>query len=81
MILMALCKLILLYLNLYRKVLEEHKLTCAKEGRYVGNHHQILLFTEAEMAKNRIIELKQRMQTNMMSEFLSNQEREREEVE
>ena len=33
------------------------------------------------MAKNRIIELKQRMQTNMMTEFLDNQEREREEVE
>ena len=33
------------------------------------------------MAKNRIIELKQRMQTNMMTEFLGNQEREREEVE
>lgn len=33
----------------YSKVLEDHRVTCEREGKYV----------EAEMAKNRVAELKQ----------------------
>lgn len=39
----------LTFFNYYSKVLEDHRETCQREGKYV----------EAEMAKNRIQELKQ----------------------
>ena len=66
---------------LFSQILEEHKKTCAKEGRYVGKRCSlrslIRCYIEAEMAKNRIIELKLKQQTNTMNELLLNQEKER----
>ena len=41
-------KILNIFIN-YRKVLEEHRVTCEREGKYV----------EAEMAKNRVSELRQ----------------------
>jgi len=52
-------------------VLEEHRKTCEVEGKYV----------EAEMAKNRIAELKSQDFNRKREELLFNQAKEREEVE
>ena len=47
----------------YSKVLEEHKRTCEVEGKYV----------EAEMAKNRINELKYQDYQRKLNELVFNQ--------
>lgn len=47
----------------YSKVLEEHRHTCEKEGKYV----------EAEMAKNRIADLKQQDQQRKYEELIFDQ--------
>ena len=41
-------KLIYNFLFIYRKVLEDHRISCESDGKYV----------EAEMAKNRVAELR-----------------------
>ena len=54
------------------QLLEEHQKTCVKEAKYVGNENIIQFylsitksnFPEAEMARNRINELRQRDNTN-----------------
>lgn len=54
------------YLNLfeyYSKVLEDHRNTCEHEGKYV----------EAEMAKNRIAELKYQDYERKKNELMFNQ--------
>jgi len=51
--------------------LEDHRKQCEAEGKYV----------EAEMAKNRIIELKDQDFQRRKEELLMNQQKEREEVE
>jgi len=53
------------------KVLEEHRNTCEIEGKYV----------EAEMAKNRIAELKYQDYERKRNELLFNQTQQREECE
>lgn len=51
--------------------MEEHRATCETEGRYV----------EAELAKNRIAELKQQAFTSQMEELLFLHEQQRQECE
>jgi len=58
------------FLN-YSKVLEDHRETCQREGKYV----------EAEMAKNRIAELKQQDYDRRYQELIFNQTQQREECE
>lgn len=53
------------------KVLEEHRNTCEIEGKYV----------EAEMAKNRIAELKYQDYERKRNELLFNQTQQKEECE
>ena len=53
------------------KVLEDHRVTCEREGKYV----------EAEMAKNRITELKQQDYDRRCQELIFNQTQQREECE
>lgn len=53
------------------KVLEDHRNTCEREGKYV----------EAEMAKNRIAELKQQDYDRRFQELIFNQTQQREECE
>ena len=53
------------------KVLEDHRNTCEREGKYV----------EAEMAKNRITELKQQDYDRRYQELIFNQTQQREECE
>lgn len=55
----------------YSKVLEEHRHTCEVEGKYV----------EAEMAKNRISDLKQQDQQRKFEELIFDQTQQREECE
>lgn len=55
----------------FSKVLEEHRNTCEVEGKYV----------EAEMAKNRIAELKYQDYERKKNELLFNQAHQREECE
>lgn len=55
----------------YSKVLEEHRNTCEVEGKYV----------EAEMAKNRIAELKYQDYQRKLNELVFNQTQQREECE
>lgn len=57
--------------ELYSKVLEDHRITCEKEGKYV----------EAEMAKNRVSELKQQDYDRRLQELIFNQTQQREECE
>eukprot|EP00347_Sterkiella_histriomuscorum_P005426 403356662 len=76
------------------KLLEEHQKTCVKEQRYVGmqsfekkalhiyeQQKLIDLFIEAEMARNRINELKLKQSTNRWDELMKRQEEEKQEVE
>ena len=51
--------------------MEDHRLTCEREGKYV----------EAEMAKNRVTELKQQDFDRRMQELIFNQTQQREECE
>jgi len=60
-----------LYLSLYSKILEDHRHTCEVEGKYV----------EAEMAKNRIIELRAQDYNKRYEELIFNQTQQREECE
>ena len=62
--------LIRIYL-LYSKILEDHRHTCEVEGKYV----------EAEMAKNRIAELKSQDYNRRYEELIFNQTQQREECE
>ena len=62
---------ILTYCFVYSKVLEDHRNTCEREGKYV----------EAEMAKNRISELKQQDYDRRYQELIFNQTQQREECE
>ena len=55
----------------YSKVLEEHRQTCEIEGKYV----------EAEMAKNRVAELKFQDYQRKYNELIFNQTQQREECE
>lgn len=52
-------------------MLEDHRITCEKEGKYV----------EAEMAKNRVSELKQQDYDRRLQELIFNQTQQREECE
>ena len=52
-----------MFFCLNSKVLEDHRNTCEREGKYV----------EAEMAKNRIAELKQQDYDRRYQELLFNQ--------
>ena len=52
-------------------MLEDHRITCEKEGKYV----------EAEMAKNRVAELKQQDYDRRLQELIFNQTQQREECE
>ena len=52
-------------------MLEEHRHTCEKEGKYV----------EAEMAKNRVADLKQQDQQRKYEELIFDQTQQREECE
>lgn len=56
---------------IYSKVLEEHRVTCEREGKYV----------EAEMAKNRVAELRQQDYDRRYQELVFNQTQQREECE
>jgi len=58
-------------LDQFIQVLEEHRKQCENEGKYV----------EAEMAKNRINELKQQQSQREMEQLLYDQAQEREEIE
>lgn len=58
-------------LNIFSAVLEEHRKQCEMEGKYV----------EAEMAKNRIEELKVQDFNRRREQLIFDQAREREEVE
>lgn len=51
--------------------MEEHRHTCEKEGKYV----------EAEMAKNRVADLKQQDQQRKYEELIFDQTQQREECE
>lgn len=55
----------------YSAAMEEHRSTCEKEGRYV----------EAEMAKNRIAELKEQEFTRAQEELIFMHEQQRQECE
>ena len=48
---------------IYSKVLEDHRVTCEREGKYV----------EAEMAKNRVAELRQQDYDRRYQELVFNQ--------
>lgn len=55
----------------FLEILEEHQKNCEAEGKYV----------EAEMAKNRIVELKMRQEHNIREQLKQKQLKERMEVE
>ena len=61
----------LIILHLFSAVLEEHRKQCEMEGKYV----------EAEMAKNRIEELKVQDYNRRREQLVYDQARERDEVE
>ena len=71
------------FFNFHSKILDDHRKTCALEGRYVGKLIIIYLkqSLEAEMAKNRIVELKHKNYSNIVDNLLVSQQQEKEEVE